>query len=265
MVRRLKAIAQAVVDEKAKICVQVGLENLSRAAAEFFTQIAGKCVSSKLGRFTVALSGGQTPLRTYQLLSESPYRELISWENTYFFWGDERCVPKDDPRNNAHMAREMFLDHVPVPRDHIHPIPTELPPDKAAEEYEMLLRKFFRKGPLRFDLIFLGLGEDGHTASLFPNSSILEERARWVKEVLVPEQHMHRVSLTVPALVEASATIFLVQGANKSRALREVLEGPYRPHEYPAQLIRPARGQLVWLVDEDAARDLKNTASCPVP
>jgi 6-phosphogluconolactonase len=265
MVRRLKATAKVVVDEKVEIRVHVGLENLSRAAAEFFTQIYGKCVSSKLGRFTVALSGGQTPLRAYQLLSESPYREMVSWENTYFFWGDERCVPKDDPRNNAHMASEMFLNQVPVPRDHIHPIPTELPPDKAAEEYEKLLRKFFRNGLPRFDLVFLGLGEDGHTASLFPHSSILEERARWVKEVLVPDQHIQRVSLTVPALVEASAIVFLVQGANKSLALREVLEGPYRPHEYPAQLIRPTRGQLVWLVDVDAARDLKNKANFPVP
>lgn len=244
-------------ETKGKIRVHGGMEVLSRAAAGVFAQIARKCMTPKGGRFVVALSGGHTPLRAYQLLSQPPYRDLVRWDKTHVFWGDERCVPKDDPRNNARAAMQALLDHVPVPRGHIHPIPTELPPEKAAEKYEATLREFFHDGSPRFDLIFLGLGEDGHTASLFPNTPILEERTRWVKEAFVAEQNMPRVSLTVPVLVEASSIVFLVQGANKSRALREVLEGQFRPLEFPAQLIRPTRGELIWLVDEEAAQELQ--------
>jgi 6-phosphogluconolactonase len=248
-------------ENKGKIRLHAGAEVLSRAAAGVFAQIARKCITPKGGRFVVALSGGHTPLRAYQLLSQPPYRDLVRWDKTHVFWGDERCVPKEDPRNNARAAMQALLDHVPVPRGHIHPIPTELPPEKAAEAYERLLREFFRDGPPHFDLIFLGLGEDGHTASLFPNTTILEERTRWVKEVFPKEQDIPRVSLTVPVLVEASSVVFLVQGAEKSRAVKEVLEGEYRPNEFPAQLIRPTRGELIWLVDEKAAQELQSQVS----
>ncbi len=244
-------------ETKGKIRVHAGTEVLSRAAAGVFAQAARKCITPKGGRLLVALSGGRTPLRAYELLSQPPYRDMVRWDKTHVFWGDERCVPKDDPQNNARAAMHALLDHVPIPRSHIHPIPTEMPPEEAAETYEATLRQFFPEGPPRFDLIFLGLGKDGHTASLFPQTPILDERTRWVKEVFPTEQKIPRVSLTVPVLIEASTVVFLVQGAEKSSALKEVLEGPYRPHEFPAQLIRPKHGELIWLVDEEAARELQ--------
>lgn len=244
-------------EAKGKVRVHADIDVLYRAAAGVFTQIARKSVTSK-GRFLVALSGGKTPLGAYKLLSQSPYRELVAWSKTHVFWGDERCVPSDDDRNNARSAMQALLEHVPIPKDQIHPIPTEQPPEKAAEQYEALLRRFFPDGAPRFDLILLGLGEDGHTASLFPGSPALDERDRWVKEVFLQKSDMLRVTLTVPAIVEAETIVFLVQGSDKAEALKKVLQGPYRPQELPAQLIRPKRGELLWLVDDEAAQGLQD-------
>ncbi len=238
------------------IRVHAGADVLSRAAAGVFTQVALKSLKSA-GRFAVVLSGGETPVRAYQLLSQPPYRDLVSWNKTHVFWGDERCVPKDDPRNNARMAMEALLNHVPIPKGQIHPIPTDQPPREAAEAYEALLREFFHDGPPRFDLVLLGLGGDGHTASLFPKNSILDEEQHWAKRIFLEEKNEYRISLTVPVLVEAAEIVFLVQGAQKSRALKEVLEGPYKPQEFPAQMIRPKHGELIWLIDEEAAQELK--------
>jgi 6-phosphogluconolactonase len=165
-------------------------------------------------------------------------------------------VPGDDPNNNAHAAIEAFLSRVPIPKDQIHPIPTDQPPEKAAEHYETLLRKVFGNATPRFDLILLGLGEDGHTASLFPGTSILNEQERWVKEVFLEAQNSYRISLTVPAIIEADQIVFLVKGANKALALKEVLEGPFRPQEFPAQMIKPKHGELIWLIDQEAAKQL---------
>ena len=231
------------------------MEALSKAAADLFVQAARSSVEAR-GRFVVALSGGHSPERTYQLLASVPYRDQVAWDKTYVFWGDERCVPRDDPRNNARTAFAMLLNHVPIPRGHIHPIPSEELPSEAADRYETTLRNFFRTQPPRFDLIFLGLGEDGHTASLFPNTTILEEWDRWAKEVYLTDQNMYRVSLTAPTINQAATIAFLVCGSNKSRVLREVLSGPGRPQELPAQLIGPIAGDLLWLVDDEAAREL---------
>lgn len=231
------------------------MEALSRAAVQLFVETARRAVVCS-GRFAVVLSGGHTPELTYSLLGQEPSLSQVDWFKTHVFWGDERCVPRDDPRNNAHMAFRTLLDHVPIPREHVYPIPTEVPADQAADHYETVLREFFREHPGRLDLVFLGLGDNGHTASLFPYTSILHEQVRWVKEAYLPDQHMYRISLTAPILNQAATVAFLVSGKNKSRVLRQVLLESPQPHELPAQLVHPVEGEMVWLVDQDAASEL---------
>lgn len=231
------------------------LETLSLTAAEMFAELANQAIASR-GRFNVALSGGNTPRRLYELLASTPLRERIHWESVYIFWGDERCVPADDPRSNARMARKTLLDHVPVPANQIYPIRGDLTPAQAAAQYETELRDFFGNQPPVFDLILLGLGENAHTASLFPHTSVLDEKEHWVQEVYVAEQGMYRVTLTVPLINQAKDVIFLVSGADKALTLQSVLEGAYQPHELPAQLIRPNGVHPIWLVDKAAGHKL---------
>src|SRR6266571_1822768 len=157
-------------------------EALSHAAADLFAEEACHAVESR-GRFTVLLSGGETPRHVFELLAGKPYLDRVPWEGVHVFWGDERYVPPDDPRSNALMARGALLDHVPLPAAQIHPVPYRFSPRESAVEYEKLLRAFFADGPPRFDLVFLGLGTNGHTASLFPGTSAVDERERWVAEV----------------------------------------------------------------------------------
>ncbi len=232
-----------------------GIESLSRAAADLFTETARNSVKLR-GRFVVALSGGHSPRNAYELLAVAPHRELVPWQQTQVFWGDERCVPREDPNNNARMAFDTFLDRVPIPRSNIHPIPSEELPKECAEAYEKLLRDFFQDQPPRFDLIFLGLGENGHTASLFPNTPILSDQEHWVKDVYLTGQNVHRVSLTAVIINQAAVIAFIVCGSNKSGILQRVLCGPFRPQDIPAQLIRPVTGELLWLVDKSAASEL---------
>jgi 6-phosphogluconolactonase len=231
------------------------LETLSLAAAEMFVDLANQAIASR-GQFSVALSGGNTPRRLYEILANSPLRERIRWESVYVFWGDERCVPADDPRSNFRMARKTLLDHVPVPANQIHPIQGGLSPALAATQYETELQDFFGDQPPVFDLVLLGLGENAHTASLFPHTSVLDEKEHWVKEVYVVERGMYRVTLTVPLINQAKEVIFLVNGADKALALQSVLEGAYQPHELPAQLIRPNGAHPIWLVDKAASHKL---------
>jgi 6-phosphogluconolactonase len=228
------------------------LEALSRATAELFTTEARQAVTDH-GRFSVALSGGDTPRRTYEQLAQKPFRDLVPWENTHIFWGDERCVPADDPRNNARMAHQALLDNVPVPQHQVHPMVCDRSPQEAATKYEELLRDYFSTGSPRFDLILLGLGENGHTASLFPGSSVLDEQQRWVTDVYLAEEGLHRLTLTVPAINQAARIVFLVSGEGKAAILRKVLEEAPDPRSIPARLIKPANGDLLWLVDRDAA------------
>ncbi|MBI5570413.1 MAG: 6-phosphogluconolactonase [Desulfomonile tiedjei] len=246
---------KSIETDRGVVRVYSGEETLSRAAADLFEKTAHRAVDLRDG-FAVVLSGGHSPERAYRLLAEHIYRERVPWDKIDVFWGDERCVARDDPRNNARMAFDRLLGHVPIPEIRLHPIPVEEPPEQAADRYEELLRNFFQGRPPSFDLVLLGLGENGHTASLFPGTPILEEHSRWVKEVYVPEQHMYRVSLTVPIINQASTVAFLVHGPSKSRVLREVVKGPLRPRDLPAQLIVPADGELLWLVDAEAAREL---------
>jgi 6-phosphogluconolactonase len=231
------------------IRVYSDMEELSHAAAELFATVAQQAVQAR-SRFTVALSGGSTPRRTYELLAREPFRKMVPWQSTHIFWGDERCVPVDDPRNNALMARQTLLDNVPVPREQIHPMVCNGSPLEAAEAYETLLRSIFTAGCLRFDLVLLGLGENGHTASLFPGTSVLEEQQRWVSEVYVADEGLHRLTLTAVAINQAALVVFMVSGSDKALILRKVLKKAQDPRSIPALLIKPVDGGLLWLVDQ---------------
>jgi 6-phosphogluconolactonase len=231
------------------------LEAVSRAAAELFAARAVAAVRDR-GRFGVALAGGNTPRRTYALLAQPPLRDTVPWHEVHVFWGDERCVPPDDPRSNYRMAREALLDRVPLPASQVHPMRGVGDPDEAADEYERELRRFFPAPRPRFDLVLLGMGDNAHTASLFPGLPVLEERTRWVAAVYIAELQMHRLTLTAQAINQAASVAFLVAGADKAQPLAQVLHGPRDPLRLPAQLIQPVDGELLWLVDEAAAARL---------
>ncbi len=232
-------------------------QHLARVAAGHIARIAAEVIAVR-GRFTIGLPGGSTPRLLFTLLSNLPWVRRIDWAHVHVFWGDERCVPPDHPDSNYRLAYETLLHHVPVPTEQIHRISGELPPAEAARSYEQTLRAFFPEDASanpqpRFDLLLLGLGDDGHTASLFPGTLALTETTRWVVENYVPRLDAWRITLTAPAINAAAHVIFLVSGAAKAEALQAVLRGPFRPSAYPAQLIQPRAGQLLWLVDQAAA------------
>jgi 6-phosphogluconolactonase len=226
-------------------------EALSQAAAGLFVEQARRAAEEH-GRFAVALAGGNTPRRTYELLARPPFSRQVPWAQCHFFFGDERCVPPDDPRSNARMAKEALLDHVPVPPDQIYPILCNEEPGQAAERYEGLMRRFFGGAPPRFDLIFLGLGENGHTASLFPKTPVLAETRRWAAEVYVAEGNLFRVTLTAPVINQGETVAFLVSGREKAEVFRRLMKGAAETESLPASLIRPESGELLWLADREA-------------
>jgi 6-phosphogluconolactonase len=235
------------------------LESLSQAAAALLVRQAHLAVAAR-GRFSVALSGGATPRRTYELLAAPPLKDQAPWDRVHVFWGDERCVPLTDPRSNARMAKAAWLDHVPIPPDQIHPLDCSQGPAAAARQYEAELRKFFAGGPPRLDLVLLGLGDDGHTASLFPGTPALVEKQRWAAAVYLDEPNLHRITLTAPLINQAAVVAFLVAGKSKAGVFQEVLHGPRDPGRLPAQLIQPQNGELLWLTDLAAAARL--TVEC---
>jgi 6-phosphogluconolactonase len=239
----------------AVIRVFADLEALSRGAAELFVANAAAAVAAR-GRFSVALSGGSTPRSAYEALARPPFWDSLDWSRTHVFWGDERCVAEDDSRRNARMAREALLNHVPIPAAQVHPMDCRPSPEEGARSYEALLRNFFGQAEPRFDLVLLGLGPDGHTASLFRGAPALAETVRWVAPVYVAEQDLYRLTLTAPLLNQGRAVVFLVAGAAKAAVVREVLGGPREPRRLPAQLIQPVAGELYWLLDEAAAAAL---------
>lgn len=233
-------------------------ESLSEAAARLFVKRSRRAVQVQ-NQFSVALAGGHTPERTYQILSQPHFHDQVPWTKVHVFWSDERCVPPDDPRSNAHMAHQALLDRVPIPPDQIHPIRCNQNPQQAAEEYESLLRDFFAGRSSCFDLILLGLGENGHTASIFPGTLAVEEQKRWVTAVFVAEQAMWRITMTPLLINQAAMVAFLVAGTAKARVLQRVLGGPFESYDLPAQLIQPVSGGLDWIVDEAAYRELIKT------
>ncbi len=243
----------------ATIEIHASPEELAQAAAALFAERAAAAVSAR-GRFSAALSGGKTPVALYTLLAKAPFVSQIPWSHVHLFWGDERCVPPDHGDSNYRMTREFLLDHVPIPPANVHRMPGEMDPVEAAARYEGELRAFFSphgEGIPVFDFILLGLGEDGHTASLFPGTRAIRESARWVVGHHVDAQKGWRITLTPPVINAARTVVFIAAGAGKAAVLKEILEGPFRPDTLPAQIVRPSRGELRWMLDRDAAQLLK--------
>jgi 6-phosphogluconolactonase len=250
-----------VEDYSRQVTICSDLADLSRQAAAQFVSLADRAVQER-GRFTVCLSGGSTPRQTYALLADDPLRNRTPWSRVHIFWGDERLIALDQPDNHYRMASDIFLMKVPIPAQNIHRVRVEVDnPAQAASEYDGLLRSFFdltgEEIP-RFDLIILGMGADGHMASLFPGTPALKETERLAVANYVPKLNADRLTLTLPVLNNARQIMFLVSGDNKADALRGVLEDDSRT-DLPARLLRPRDGKMLWMVDNDAAGKLENS------
>jgi 6-phosphogluconolactonase len=239
------------------------LEAVSHAAADELVRCGREAVAAR-GRFTVALSGGSTPRRLYQLLAGPPWDDRIDWGRIEVFWGDDRCVPPDHPDSNYRMAREALLTRVPLPPAHVHRIQAERPDhDAAARDYQAEIAHTLGVDaagePPALDLLLQGMGPCGHTASLFPHTAALNETVRWVVPNFVPKLNADRITFTYPMLNQGRVVLFLVCGADKADVLREVLEGPPDPQRLPSQAVRPA-GRLEWFLDRAAAARLTQAA-----
>ncbi|HUX44866.1 MAG TPA: 6-phosphogluconolactonase [Terracidiphilus sp.] len=250
---KLKVEYQVVADSAA----------LAAAAAEHFVQVATEAALRR-GHARIAISGGSTPKAAFQLLADpdQPFRARMPWDKLDLYWVDERCVPPDHPDSNYRMTREALLDHVPLAPQHVHRMEGELQPEVAASRHESLLRNTFRlegaETP-RFDLIALGMGPDGHTASLFPHSAALQEMSRLVTANHVANKDAWRITLTWPVINQASSVFFLIGGADKAKVLQKVLTGPRDPDSLPSQLIWPSAGILTLILDKAAAALLPAT------
>ena len=231
-------------------------ELLSRHAAEIFAERAAQSITAR-DRFLVALNGGGTPTRLFQLLA-TKYRDNVDWTKIHIFWGDERCVPPNDPGSSYGQARDLLLSHVPIPDANIHRIQGDLEPAEASRDYALTLSRF-ASPPLefpRFDLVYLGMGEDGHTASLFPGSPVDATEATLPVTAQYQDRPANRVTLTQLVFNQAHMVVFMAAGDKKAVTLAEVLSDRYNPEHYPAKRIDPKNGELIWLVDEDAAGKL---------
>lgn len=237
-------------------------EELYSRAADAVAVTAERAVAAR-GVFSVALSGGTTPRSLYELLATDQYRSRIPWGNTHVFWGDERCVPPTHPDSNYRAAHDALLVHVPIPPANVHRLRGEEDaPEAAASEYERTLREFFLVEPGQappFDLLLLGMGDDGHTASLFPHTDALREERRTVVANFVDKLAAYRLTITPPVLRSAREVLVLVSGGAKARVLRDVLESPLDVDTYPSQLLRTSGGTVTWMVDAEAASLLSGT------
>lgn len=231
---------------------------LTRAAAEHVLSVYESVIASQT-HFSIALSGGSTPKALYRLLADKAFNQNVDWSQVHVFWGDERCVPPDHADSNYHMARLALLDLVPIPLSNVHRMHGEDEPALAAEAYERVLREFFahRGEQVRLDLVLLGMGDDGHTASLFPHTTALGETERLVVANYVEKLNTWRLTLTAGAINAARNVTFLVSGAGKAERVQQVIEGEHQPQELPSQLIQPTSGNLLCLLDESAASKLK--------
>lgn len=232
-----------------QIRVLPDLNGIAHAAAERIVQ-SSRAGIARSGEFSMALSGGSTPRALYSLLASDEFFHQIEWGKVQFYFGDERCVPPDSDESNYRMARESLFDHAPIPAANIHRIHGEMPPEAAAEEYDKLLAE---RCPNGMDLTLLGMGPDGHTASLFPYSPALNEKERLCVANWVEKFKTWRVTMTVPYLNRSGEVLILAGGAEKKARLQEVLEGPRDPERLPIQLITPDSGRLIWLMDVAAA------------
>ena len=231
-------------------------EQVARAAADRFVKLAQAAAEAQ-GRFSVALAGGSTPKSVYELLTTVGYRDRVEWSKVHLFFGDERCVPPEHAESNYRMAFETMISHLPIPTQNVRRMVGEGVAETNARLYEDALRSFFKGASWpRFDLILLGMGDDGHTASLFPGTRALAERRAWVAANWVEKLQAYRVTLTAPAINHAAHIIFIVTGANKAERVAEVLRGARDVERLPSQLIRPVDGTLEWLLDRAAAARL---------
>jgi 6-phosphogluconolactonase len=233
-------------------------EVLAAALADLFIGVGSTAIADR-GMFRVALSGGNTPRRAYELLGEEPRSLSFSWSDVFIYFGDERCVPPDDEQSNYRMARKAFLDKIPLPPSNVHRIRGEADPGIAANEYASILRADLAQPP-RFDLVLLGLGPDGHTASLFPGTPPDTDGNALVRAVFAQSQMMWRVTITPLVINLARVVAFAVEGVEKADILAKVLEGPLDPTAYPAQIVAPKPGRLIWLTDVLAAGMLRQRA-----
>lgn len=239
------------------IAIYPDIHALSLQAAQYTVRIASESIADS-GRFTIALAGGTTTGELYGLLGSEPFRSQIDWRLVHIFWGDERCVPHNSPDSNSYLAQEVLLNKISIPESQIHRMPADQPDrDAASQAYAVEIQHIFRtNGIPGFDLIHLGMGPEGHTASLFPHQASLHEKQRLVMPVSVPKPPHDRLTFTPPLLNAARNVLFLVTGSEKADALQAVLEGEYQPEEYPAQIVRPTNGEVVWMLDKDVAKNL---------
>jgi 6-phosphogluconolactonase len=247
---------------KADVRIFKDNDALSKAATDIFVQAAKHAIETR-GRFLVALSGGGTPSGLYRLLANEPYRIEVNWKKTFVFWGDERCVPPDDVGSNYHQAHEILLKYVPLPKENILRVKGELQPEQASDAYAQTLKDFADLGfdwP-RFDLALLGMGEDGHTASLFPGSPVKATSPTLAVTGHYQGRPADRVTLTPLVFNSTREVLFLVTGEGKAVTLSRVLSDVSDQKQYPAQRIQPTDGQVIWLVDEAAAVDLNKKSS----
>jgi 6-phosphogluconolactonase len=229
------------------------LEAISHEAASLFVNASRNSIAARK-KFAAAISGGSTPRRLYALMSAAPYCDQVDWQKVHFFWADERCVSKEDEASNFKVAFDRLLSKVPIPEGNIHRIKGEEEPEKAARDYEADIRNFFGVSGLPvFDLVLLGMGEDGHAASLFPGSESLEEKVRLAVPVHLGKPNWNRITLTLPVLNNAAQIIFLVAGSSKATVLSEILRDGEKRREFPAGRIRPVQGKVIWLIDREAA------------
>ncbi|GAA6766821.1 6-phosphogluconolactonase [Flavobacterium sp. CGRL1] len=227
-------------------------EEINTAAADLFTTAAQDAIA-KRGKFTAVLTGGSSPAGIYKLLASDAYKNKIDWSKVYIFWGDERWVPLNDDLSNAKMSYAALLSHVPIPSENIFEMYKDgVTPEDYAVTYEQSIRKILGEEG-KFDFIFLGMGDDGHTASLFPGEAVLNEQNKWVDAYFLAPQNMHRITLTAPLINKAEKIIVVTFGEKKAHALKEVTKGEYNPSLYPTQLIKPISGELLFLVDKSAA------------
>lgn len=245
----------------ARILIFDTASDVARAAADRFIEIAREAIDAR-GRFLVALAGGSTPKRAYELLASEPFREKLDWSKVHIFFGDERAVPPDDAESNYRMVNEAMLSRLPIPEKNIHLIRGVGDVVAGARLYEDELRTYFNDAEWpRFDMVLLGMGEDGHTASLFPNSAALNEGQAWVTSNWVDKLGVYRITLTATAINHAEHIIFLVTGENKRERLAEVLSDVRETERLPVQLINPVDGSLEWFVDRAAAAHLSSTSA----
>ncbi len=241
-----------------QIAIYPDTSTLSREAAQYIVRLANESIVTR-GCFSIALSGGSTPKTLYGLLATEPYRSQLDWSSIELFWSDERCVPPDNADSNYAMANEALLSKIPIPPNHIHRMPADKADrDAASQEYTLEIQRVFgTNGIPSFDLLQLGMGPDGHTASLFPHQPSLREQQRLVMPVIVPKPPPPRLTFTPPLLNAARNILFLVTGSDKAEAVHAVLEGDYQPEVYPTQIVRPPNGEITWMLDTNAATKLR--------